>query len=863
MGKQHSIRNGMLFGIVVLFVGATVFQSISGATTSGTENASAQPIMTNYASLPVVFTENVGQFPEDVIFQTQVADATVYLCEHAVVSVLPHPSDGRDQGYADVWSLPEQKTALHLPAKPPSLVIRAVFVNTNPQVAIRGIGEVPHRSNYFKGNNPDHWYTDVRNYETVYYENVYDGIDLRYYGTHEGLKYDYLVAPSANPDQIRIAYEEIDAFQVTKDGDLFIETGGSGIQEKNPVAYQLEGNHRREIRCDYEVVSDRSFGFTVYEDYNPALPLVIDPVMVYSTYLGGTGYDEGMSMTVDESGNTYITGYTKSLDFPTKNPYDASLTGSSDVFVTKLSPTLPSLKNVDSVIYSTYLGGTSGDLARGITVDTDGNIYLTGDTASYDFPTVDPYDDSFEGGYWPIDAFVAKLSPMGNSLLYSTFLGGIDWDHGGDITVDATGNAYVTGVTLSPDFPTRNAYDDSFNDVSVEGDAYVAKFAPHLGGDDSLIYSTFLGGEAWDYGVAIGVDDEGHVSVSGETSSPNFPTANPYDTSFNGDAFDAFVTVFSPVGDTLLYSTYLGGTGDETAMDIDLDNEGNVFITGPTRSTNFPMVNPYDDSANGWNDVFVAVLSPFIGGVDSLRYSTYLGGPGQDLGSGIAVDENGNAYITGDTFSPGFPVVNYVDGSFNGWHDAFVAKFSPSVGGGDSLVYSTFLGGTAADEGIGIAVDKDENVYILGNTGSEDFPTVKNSYDTSYNGGHGGYFYDTGDVFIVKYASPAASQPPDKPGKPSGPRLLFAGRPHVFTTTAIDPNGDNLYYMWDWGDGTYSGWLGPYASGEPAQASHAWTDAWTYRIKVSAKDDHGYESVWSDPFIVNIGSIKEGKMPPK
>jgi len=178
-------------------------------------------------------------------------------------------------------------------------------------------------------------------------------------------------------------------------------------------------------------------------------------------------------------------------------------------------------------------------------------------------------------------------------------------------------------------------------------------------------------------------------------------------------------------------------------------------------------------------------------------------------------------------------------------------------------VYSTFLGGTAADEGIGIAVDKDENVYILGNTGSEDFPTVKNSYDTSYNGGHGGYFYDTGDVFIVKYASPAASQPPDKPGKPSGPRLLFAGRPHVFTTTAIDPNGDNLYYMWDWGDGTYSGWLGPYASGEPAQASHAWTDAWTYRIKVSAKDDHGYESVWSDPFIVNIGSIKEGKMPPK
>jgi len=414
----------------------------------------------------------------------------------------------------------------------------------------------------------------------VRYRNIYPGVDLRYYGDGNSLKYDFIVQPGADPCLIEIEYDGVNYLSINAQGGLVVSTQFGDVIERAPCVYQEIRSNKREIPCSYVIVDRDRFGFLLEGDYDGTQLLYIDPELSYSTYLGGSNSDVDYGIAMDGEGNTYLTGYTVSTNFPTANPYDGSFNGVLDVFVTKLSA------SGDSLLYSTYLGGSDWDLGSGIAVDGQGNAYVTGVTRSTDFPMADPYDTTYNGVY---DAFAIKLSTSGDSLLYSTYLGGSDWDWGFGIAVDSQGNAYVTGYTYSPNFPTASAYQGSYNDW---GDVFVTKLSTS---GDSLLYSTYLGGSDLDCGFGVAVDGQGNAHVSGWTLSPDFPIANPYQGENNGRA-DVFVTKLSVSGGSLLYSTYLGGSNDDGGWHVQeydqyyinvgptiaVDISGNAYVTGGT-----------------------------------------------------------------------------------------------------------------------------------------------------------------------------------------------------------------------------------------------------------------------------------------
>ncbi len=498
-----------------------------------------------------------------------------------------------------------------------------------------------------------------------------------------------------------------------------IETAWGTVTEKAPVVYQMDGAKTTAISGAYRVADSHSFGFTLGAEYDRSLPVVIDPVLSYSTYLGGSSYDYGNGIAVDGLGNAYVTGITFSADFPTVTPFDASWNGNYDVFVTKMNP------GGDNLVYSSYFGGSGSDQGKGIAVDGAGSAYVTGITFSSDFPTASPLDGSLTGNY---DAFVMKLSPSGNALVYSTYLGGSSTDDGWGIAVDGTGSAYVTGQTFSSDFPTVTPFDGSYNGGQ---DAFVTKFSP-VG--SSLVYSSYLGGSSSEVGEGIAVDGAGSAYVTGLTSSSDFPTVTPFDGTIEG-VYDAFVTKVSPGGNSLVYSSYLGGSGDDGGAGIAVDGTGSAYVTGKTVSPNFPTANPFAGSLNGYYDAFVTKLSP---AGNSLVYSSYLGGINGDAGKGIAVDGVGSAYVTGETSSSNFPTATPFDGSWNGNYDAFVTKLSAA---GNILVYSSYLGGSNEERASGIAVDVVGSAYVTGYTQSSDFPTAT-PFDGSWNGAQ--------DAFVAK-----------------------------------------------------------------------------------------------------------------
>jgi len=484
--------------------------------------------------------------------------------------------------------------------------------------------------------------------------------------------------------------------------------------------------------------------------YDRTHPLVIDPVLSYSTYLGGSGNDFASGIAVDAAGNAYVTGSTDSTNFPTTAGAFAGVTGSSDAFVTKLDP------SGSTLVYSTYLGGSGDDVARGIAVDASGNAYVTGQTSSPDLPTANAFQPVFVGGpadlgpAGPYDGFVTKLDSTGSTLLYSTYLGGNDADVSFAVAVDASGNAYVAGWTRSSDFPTTPG---AFA-VSRTGadDAFVAKLDPT---GSALVYSTFLGGSnniktanPLDTGRAIAVDGSGSAYVTGYTYSSDFPTtAGAFQTIFGSGAFGhvAFVTKLDPAGSALVYSTFLGGTsGIDEGLGLAIDAGGNAYVTGVTLSSDFPTTpGAFQSVSGGARDAFVTKLNP-AGSL--LVYSTYLGGGKHDLASAIAVDAAGNAFVAGTTgpledgCNSSFPctddfpttagAVQPVYGG--GFRDAFLATLDSS---GSALIFSTYLGGSGNDSGIGIALDSGANAYIAGATASSNFPTTAGAFQPIFAGG--------------------------------------------------------------------------------------------------------------------------------
>lgn len=816
--------------------------------------------------------------------------------------------------------------------------MRLQGASTSPQIT--GVDQLPGKVNHLLGNKSDQWRTNIPTYARVRYEQVYPGVDLIYYGNQKQLEYDFVLEPGASYKQIRLAFDGAGKPRLNRRGDLILKSGARKITLLRPKAYQEIGNEKREVFVRYLLKPRGQVAFEVGR-YDKRQQLVIDPVLVYSTYLGGSGQDIGNGIAVDSSGNAYITGQTTSPNFPTGSPLQPANNGSIDAFVAKLNA------SGSALVYSTFIGGTSTDIAASIAIDNSGNAFITGNTFSTDFPVLNALHPTLTGG---ADAFITELNSSGSGFVYSTYLGGHSSDFGHSIAIDGSGNAYVTGSSFSPDFPTTNPVQANRSGTSIfkstdgAGNwapsdsglvaAGVSDFAFHPGnssiiyaGTDTGVFKTTDGGSNWTvlagsanlsvnkvaldpsnpnviclatsvglfkstdggnnfteinngfspifaravlvdpvtpttlYALSVGgsvfksIDGganwtEGSVSfsvflINGLTIDPNTPstlyastnagifkstnsavswtqsnTGLPFNTrandvvidktnnllyaatnfgifkstnaagnwtAINGNlsvpstsfialdpsntsiiyistvfgpqktidggvtwnlstngfpnttlnalvvnptqpstlfigtisGSDAFVTKLSAGGASQIYSTYLGGSLSDIGTSIALDAAGNAYLTGSTVSSNFPTANALQPARAISTDAFVTKLNA---NGSALVYSTFLGGDGNDTGRGIAVDASGNAYVAGTTTAENFPVVNAFQPSNAGFaNEGFVTKLNAA---GSALVYSTYLGGGASDEALGIAVDAAGSAYITGTTSSFNFPTL-------------------------------------------------------------------------------------------------------------------------------------------
>lgn len=751
-------RVGHTKGLLLLIASCLfVFSSGRSETSRRIPPASspAPAVAAHLLELPLSFVPNVGQVAGDPQHQVDFVSAgrgySLFLTSSEAVLALRN--DPRRRAGKSVAA----GTAL----------LRMKLEDANTRVPARGVDELAGKSNYFIGSNPSEWHTNVPTYAKVKYRNVYPGVDLTFYGNQRHLEFDFTVAPKADPGRISLLLDGASHLRIDSQGDLIAEVGGRTVQFRKPLIYQpaTSSDHisfaRHVVNGGYVLGSKGRVRFKV-SDYDRERPLIIDPMLSYSTFLGGTGDDSGNGIAVDSSGNAYITGSTASTDFPTQSPYSSSLAGSGDAFIAKLNP------SGSALVYSTYLGGNQTDVGNAIAVDSSGNVFVTGSTASSDFPaTSGVLQANFGGGQ--TDAFVAELNSSGDSLTYATYLGGTGNDVGYGIALDSSDDAYVVGSTSSTDFPTKNPLQPA---NAGNNDAFLSKIKPD---GSALVYSTYLGGSGADSGQDVAVDSSGDAYVTGFTLSTDFPTSKPFQTANAGSA-DAFVAEYNASGSGLVYSTYIGGSGVDRAFSIALGDSGDAYIAGDTSSTNFPTTSGALQTTNSGNgDAFVSELDAN----GQLAYSTYLGGSLADGAKDIAVDTSGNIFVTGYTQSSDFPVSNALDNTFGGGtcsntacFDAFVSEINPASG----FVYSTYLGGIGNDYGQGIALNSSGDVYITGTTGSANFPATAGDFQSS-PGSSGA----SSDAFV------AMISPADNPSLSISPQSVTFASQGTSTTSSATP----------------------------------------------------------------------------
>jgi Beta-propeller repeat len=625
-------------------------------------------------SVPVFYIANHGQAPPNVRFMTKGSGLTAYFLRREII----------------------------LRAHDGSVHMR--FEGASPSTRLEGAEPLQGRANFLTGA-AQRWRRDEPTFGGIRYRGLYAGIDMIYGANGRQLKSEFVVAPGADPGRIRIRYTGSGAAAIEPDGALSVPLGGRRLGEGAPYIYQERNGVRVAVEGRYSLAHDGTVGFAL-GPYNTALPLIIDPILSFSTLLGGSGFDAATGIAVDAAGSAYIAGYTDSYNLPTANPEQNFNAGGNEVFVAKLNPAGSGIE------YCTYIGGSADDRAYGIAVDASGSAYITGSTTSHNFPTRYPIQSMIQGGR---SAFVLKLNPAGNMLVFSTYLGGNGSDTAYGIALDAAGNSYVVGDTTSMDFPAA-AFQSGYHGSQ---DAFVAKISADGG---RLLYGTYLGGAAIDHGAAIAVDAGGSAYITGSTYSLDFPVANAFQSSIGGWC-DAFVARLSSDGNTLLFSTFLGGSGGwagypEAGQGVALDTQGNAFVVGVTSSLNFPLSHPLQPVLLGSTDAFVSKFNSS----GALLYSTYMGGSGVEVGNAIAVDFSGAAYVVGYTYSTDFPVTAGIQANIGGDCDAFLIKLSPS---GDALLYGTYLGGSSSDTASGVALDANGDVYIAGLTLSPDFPVLR------------------------------------------------------------------------------------------------------------------------------------------
>ena len=664
--------------------------------------------------IPLHFVANHGQIDDAVFYYAKSEQATVYCTEAGITF-----------GFAE--------GSVHL-----------TFAGSR-RVRPEARRELPGKVNYFIGNDPARWQTDIPTFQEVIYRDVVPGIDVVYDGLGRRLKYTCYLHAGADPDAIQMMYEGVDTLSLEEaTGELALHTAWGIIRDAAPVAHQEIDGVQHSVDVAFHLLGQQQVGFVLGE-YDANHPLVLDPG--YSTYLGGSSGDVGLEVAIDGSGNAYIVGATQSSDFPTQGPVQGTHGGGTyDAFVTKLD------SSGSTLVYSTYLGGNGDDvnfpgvtLTAGIDVDSSGDAYVTGMTRSTNFPLLNEYQSSFAGG--DEDVFVTRLNSSGNALVYSTYLGGSNLDHAHDVTTDNSGYAYVTGRTDSTNFPVLNGF-QSTHATGNSDDAFVTKLDTTQTGAASLLYSTFLGGTDSEDGFGITVDFSGIAYVVGVTgSTTGFPLLNAYQSTYGGGSTDAYFTKVDTTksgASSLVYSSYLGGSGLDEAEDIVLDASGETTLTGMTSSGNFPLQNAFDSVLGGAQDAFVTRFNSTGSG---LIYSTYLGGSNEETGASVDIDISGNAYVTGKTASSSdFPLQNAFQGTFGGGAtDAFVTKLS-NTGQITVSTYSTFLGGIGIDDGFGIAA-YGSSAIVTGKTESTNFP-LQNPIDSSLGGAE--------DAFVACYTSGGA-----------------------------------------------------------------------------------------------------------
>lgn len=717
--------------------------SSSLASQSKTAPPSAREhVKASFASLPLGFEPNYGQTDSHVKYMAHANGYTLFLTNHdAVFAFHSKPSTSeRATGHGPL-ALPAQNTH----DQPSSqAVVRMQVVGGNSNAIVAASDQLPGKSNYIRGRDPRNWHTDVSHYARVSCKDIYPGINLAYHGEQSKLEFDFIVAPESNPAPIDLAFNGAQHLAIDASGNLIVSSGAGDVVLHKPVAYQAQSGTRQPVDARFVLRADNQVHFEL-GSYDRSRELVIDPTVTYATYLGGNTEDDAYAIAFDSTGAAYVTGQTNSSTFPTHGGVPPNVLGVNfAVFVTKFAA------NGQSLAYSTYIDGGGSDTGtssgNAIAVDPSCStppcsVFVAGGTTSTMLPvTGGAFQNANAGG---LDGFVFELNPAGNALTSLTYLGGTGSDVANGIALDGSENVYVVGATTSSDFPTPNAIQTSLVSTS---DAFVTKLNPAL---STLVYSTYLGGGPADFANAVALDSSNNAYVTGGTGSTTFPTTpGVFQTSCNsctGTLYNAFVTVINAAGSTYNYSTYLGGSNNDEGLGIAVDASGDAYVTGQTNSsTTFPLKSPLQATYGGDpSDAFVSELNPTG---SALVYSTFLGGSANDVGTSIAVDQGGNAYVTGQTGSTNFPTVSPTQSTLNnnglaGDNDAFVSEVNSA---GSALIFSTYLGG-ALDENTpagggsgalgGIAVDaKGDSFYVTGNTASTDFPFTPSAFQTTNKG---------------------------------------------------------------------------------------------------------------------------------
>jgi hypothetical protein len=554
---------------------------------------------------------------------------------------------------------------------------------------------------YLIGADPLRWRQGLRTWGGVRYPELYPGIDLICRVGLHGLKSEFVVRPGGDPRRIKLAYIGAARPRVDAEGSLVVATDSGELRERTPVVYQEIAHRRVTVPGGYKLLPHDRVAFRLGR-YDHRAKLVIDPVLVYSTYFGGSGHDAALAVAADAAGNVYVTGWSDSTDLPATGGLTRG--GGVDAFIAKVNP-------AGALVYCTYLGGSGDDRGQAIAVDAQGNAYVAGATGSSNFPLVAPLQTTLGGSR---TAFVSKLNAAGTALVFSSYYGGNGADSANAIALDAAGAVYVAGGTTSTDFRLLHAAQAA---IGGKQDAFVFKLT---GAGDTILYSTYLGGSADDSAAGLAVDAAGRAYITGVTSSVNFPVVNPYQSSLLGTQ-SAFVSKLGAAGDTVIYSTYLGGSQasagrPEAGAAIALDVTGAAYVVGVTSSADFPVANAQQPVFGGDTDAFVARLNA---GGNHLTFSTYLGGLGRDFATGVAVNGT-NVYVAGYTTSTDFPVVGAIQPLSGGGYDAFVAKLD----WGGTSTWATYLGGTLTDAANALALDGAGGVYVAGQTLSSDFPLL-------------------------------------------------------------------------------------------------------------------------------------------